>query len=65
MFEHDLSKLTDKKYDLSLSLDVVYHLVEDDVFKEYINNLFKTSDLVSIYTTNKRTGPRSAHIKPT
>ncbi|MFN3831815.1 MAG: hypothetical protein ACK4SQ_06280 [Allorhizobium sp.] len=40
--------------DLSLSLDVVYHLVEDDVFRGYMNNLFAASSrYVCIYSSNK------------
>jgi hypothetical protein len=39
--------------DLSLSLDVIYHLVEDKVFEEYMHDLFSASDqLVAIYSSN-------------
>lgn len=39
--------------ELSLSLDVVYHLVEDDVFDRYMRDLFDASDRwVIIYSSN-------------
>jgi len=39
--------------DLVLSLDVLYHLVEDEIFESYIDNLFKTSTrFVIIYSSN-------------
>ena len=42
-----------KKADLSISLDVIYHLVEDNVFSSYMNNLFKSSNrYVCIYSSN-------------
>lgn len=38
---------------LSLSLDVIYHLVEDDVFEQYMQRLFDAgSSYVGIYSTN-------------
>ena len=39
--------------DLSLSLDVIYHLVEDKIFDDYMRDLFNASDrLVAIYSSN-------------
>ena len=41
------------KAELTLSLDVIYHLVEDKVFSEYINTLFSASKkYVIIYSSN-------------
>lgn len=38
-------------YDLALSLDVIYHLVEDDIFEKYIEQLFlSSSKYVCIYS---------------
>ncbi len=51
--------------DLTLSLDVIYHLVEDEVFEDYINGLFAASKrFVIIYAsnTNDNTGYEGAHI---
>jgi len=43
--------------DLSLSLDVIYHLVEDEIFEAYMNHLFNSSKLfVIIYSSNFQTG---------
>lgn len=39
--------------ELTISLDVIYHLVEDAVFEEYLANLFELSSrYVIIYSTN-------------
>jgi len=39
--------------ELTLSLDVIFHLVEDEVFEEYMNNLFTLSTkYVIIYSSN-------------
>jgi len=43
---------TDKQFkqaDLALSLDVLYHLVEYDVYQDYLNRLFSKSTFVLIY----------------
>jgi SAM-dependent methyltransferase len=50
--------------DLALSLDVVYHLVEDGVFETYMAHLFEASQrYVIVYATNeaKRTAPHVRH----
>ena len=42
-----------KKADLTLSLDVIYHLLEDNVFDLYMKNLFDSSNkFVCIYSSN-------------
>jgi SAM-dependent methyltransferase len=39
--------------DLSLSLDVIYHLLEEEVFEKYMMHLFKSSNkYVIIYSSN-------------
>jgi hypothetical protein len=39
--------------DLTLSLDVIFHLVEDEVYHEHMRRLFKTSNkYVIIYSSN-------------
>ncbi len=60
-----------KEYDretaeLTLSLDVIYHLVEDGVFADYMNRLFDSSNsFVIIYSSNTDENPEEqpAHIK--
>ena len=41
------------KADLTISLDVIYHLLEDNVFNLYMQNLFNSSNkYVCIYSSN-------------
>lgn len=41
------------KAELVISLDVIYHLVEDEVFEDYMKNLFNTAKrYVIIYSSN-------------
>ena len=41
------------KADLALSLDVIYHILEDDIYEKYMNHLFNASDkFVIIYSSN-------------
>lgn len=52
--------------ELSLSVDVIYHLVEDEVYHEYMCNLFDSaSRYVIIYSSNKsgNTLHEWAHVK--
>lgn len=62
MYQDDSSKLfyvysenlwRSEKYDLCLSLDVIFHLVEDEVFDRYMQDLFDNSKrFVIIYASN-------------
>lgn len=62
MFKDDASKqfllvteenLAHRKAALSMSLDVIYHLVEDKVYEEYMSSLFDSSQrFVIIYSSN-------------
>lgn len=52
--------------DLAISLDVIFHLVEDPVFEEYMRSLFAAARrLVVIYATNTQTqeSPRPPHVR--
>lgn len=41
------------KFDLAMSLDVIYHLVEDSVYEEHMSSLFNSaSRFVLIYSSN-------------
>jgi len=55
------------KADVSLSLDVIFHLIEDDVFQSYMRNLFDAAlRFVIIYSTNDESlnkGSTALHIK--
>ncbi len=47
---------SNEKSELSLSLDVIYHLIEDDVFDLYMRRLFKSSNkFVIIYSSDDET----------
>jgi SAM-dependent methyltransferase len=51
-------------FDLALSLDVIYHLIEDDVFDGYMKRLFSASDkYVIIYSYNFEKNYFSKHEK--
>jgi cyclopropane fatty-acyl-phospholipid synthase-like methyltransferase len=48
-----LDKYDGQQADLSMSLDVIFHLVEDDVFDAYMRTLFDASnEFVVIYSSN-------------
>ena len=52
--------------DVALSLDVIYHLVEDDAFESYMEMLFKSSSkYVIIYSSNfeSKPGDTSSHVR--
>lgn len=43
-----------KKADMAMSLDVIYHLIEDDVFETYMHNLFESAArCICIYSSNE------------
>lgn len=53
-----------EKAELALSLDVIYHLIEDDVFSEYMKRLFDSSlKYVCIYSCNDEDGSFGLHVK--
>jgi hypothetical protein len=52
------------KADMSLSLDVIYHLVEQPVYEKYLSNLFNAaSKCVVIYSTNEELPQFGGHEK--
>jgi len=61
-----MSDLGGHTADLSLSLDVIYHLVEDDVFENYLHALFAAATkMVVIYASNtdKQETPQLPHVR--
>lgn len=60
LFRHDdtktfrhMEEYAGERAQLTLSLDVIYHLVEDDIFDQYMRRLFDSSDqYVIIYSSN-------------
>ncbi|HUY47656.1 MAG TPA: class I SAM-dependent methyltransferase [Streptosporangiaceae bacterium] len=52
------------KADLALSLDVVYHLIEDSVFEIYMEHLFDAADrYVIVYATNGAIRDDAPHVR--
>jgi predicted O-methyltransferase YrrM len=54
----------EEQADLSISLDVVYHLVEDAVYEDYMRRLFDAAiKFVIVYSSNTDQRPDSVHVK--
>lgn len=50
--------------DLSMSLDVIYHLVEDEVFERYMATLFAAStEFVLIYSSDTEMPSEATHVR--
>lgn len=50
--------------DMAMSLDVIFHLVEDHVFETYMRELFAAADrLVIIYSSNHDAKPANPHVR--
>ena len=50
---------SNQKKELSISLDVLYHLIENELYYEYLNNLFNSATrLVIIYSSNYQEQPK-------
>ena len=63
-FVHSDELEPDHIADLSLSLDVVYHLVEDSVFERYMDQLFNSSQrFVIVYSSNIARASNSVHVR--
>jgi SAM-dependent methyltransferase len=64
---YNIAEFKFQDVDLAISLDVIYHLVEDDVFDEYMNMLFDASSkYVIIYSSNfddNNHNPLYKHVK--
>ncbi|MDM0067679.1 class I SAM-dependent methyltransferase [Variovorax sp. J31P207] len=53
-----------ERADLVLSLDVIFHLIEDEVFHEYMQRLFASADrYVIIYSSNMNSDWPASHVK--
>jgi hypothetical protein len=63
---HLMSEYSSETADLALSLDVIYHLVEDSVFAQYIQTLFRAANrYVIIYAsdTDDNSDNAGTHVK--
>ena len=59
-----LGDLTDERADLTMSLDVIYHLIEDAVFDAHMRELFERSTrYVVIYASNTDELADSVHVR--
>jgi hypothetical protein len=53
-----------ERADLTLSLDVIFHLIEDDVFHDYMRRLFASAErYVIVYSSNHESDQPAAHVK--
>lgn len=55
-----------RRADLALSLDVIFHLIEDAVFEDYMRRLFMAADrYIVIYSSNAERSlqPQAPHVK--
>lgn len=70
LFEHDqtksfkiLDEYQGKKADLVLSLDVIYHLIEDSVFTDHMSKLFDSATkFVIIYSSDTDDNEENRHL---
>lgn len=52
------------QHDLALSLDVIYHLVEDSVYEHYMRRLLASSRrYIGIYASNEDKSTRDIHVR--
>lgn len=59
-----LSEYDGRLAEMSLSLDVIYHLVEDATYEAYMTTLFDASQqFVIIYASNKDEQPPARHVR--
>jgi cyclopropane fatty-acyl-phospholipid synthase-like methyltransferase len=50
--------------DLAISLDVIYHLVEDDIFEAYMRHLFAAADQYAIvYASDQEMAGTAPHVR--
>lgn len=49
--------------DLAMSLDVIYHIVEDELFEKYISHLFNASSRFVIIYSNDFNDRSASHVK--
>lgn len=63
-FLHTSQVTPEHRAELSLSLDVIYHLVEDDVFDGYMRQLFDAGErYVIVYASNEDLPWTSPHVR--
>ncbi len=66
MLDHPGVQPESLKTRLSLSLDVIYHLIEDDVYEVYLRNVFMSAEQFTvIYSTDtdEQANAQSVHVR--
>ena len=54
----------DKRFDMSMSLDVIYHLIEDEVFDAYMRDLTRFADrFMLIYASDHDADASAKHVR--
>lgn len=54
--------LNNEKYELSLSLDVIYHILHENEYKKYMEDLFNFSNKYVIIYSNNYSGHKIRHM---
>lgn len=49
--------------ELGLSLDVIYHLVNDEIFESYMRNLFTYAQKFAIIYSSNKDQPHTQHVR--
>lgn len=63
----NLNEISNHRADMVMSLDVIYHLIEEETYNSYMNHLFDLSNqYVIIYANddNDQSGNYAPHVKP-
>ncbi len=64
LYRPSITEMDALRSDLALSLDVIYHLVEDTAFRRYMTDLFRVATrYVIIYSDNVDRPGESVHIR--
>jgi len=59
-----MSEYAGETADLTLSLDVIYHLVEDEIYQPYMHRLFQSAtSFVIIYSSNGVQNSDATHVR--
>lgn len=59
-----LAEYDGRQAEMALSLDVIFHLIEDSVFSEYMSLLFNSSSrIVAIYSSNHEQRVLTNHVR--
>lgn len=61
---YELGKKPEKKAELTMSLDVIYHLIDDSYFEDYMKCLIECTDkYILVYSTNFKDDTWEGHVR--